>query len=500
MPKWIVIDNFLENKANEAANCRDTIDPAGTDNNACNLGTWYECIDWKRRTVTIRSRYGRIRTSSPNPFWKRDTICLLGFLVDLKSAYRQLPLSPDDEWLSVITDWDHERGQKMFAEMWGSPFAAKAVVNSFNRCSRGIEAILLKELMIPVSAYFDDFTINLPGGVAEAAMQVVCTALDILRWPYEIKEKPSEVYSSLGVEFRTSLLISQGLLTLANPDKRKHELIEMIDQMIKENSMSSGQASTFLGKTVFASAPLFGRRPRVGMRVLRDVEYGVVKGSPLPHEAKLFLQWWKIYLCEAPPRHICMEEAFDPPLHLWTDGWQSSMTQPITLGMGAVLYDPKDGALLYFGAEISEGIVGQWARGGAKKALINQAEMFPALSARITWSSRMLNRRVTHYVDNNGVREYLIKGYSSSGDSSTMLGTPILFDAMSGSMCWFTRVPSGSNPADGPSRGYFVEIMQLGGQWCEPTIPMEQDVIARNLLPTFSFLQRWENCSGGLER
>ena len=70
------------------------------------------------------------------------------------------------------------------------------------------------------------------------------------------------------------------------------------------------------------------------------------------------LQWWDTYLANTAPR-IVRVGCPTPPLLVWTDG--AHETEGIVLrSCGAVLYDPRDGALQVFGFRVAETTKALW--------------------------------------------------------------------------------------------------------------------------------------------
>ena len=68
-------------------------------------------------------------------------------------------------------------------------------------------------------------------------------------------------------------------------------------------------------------------------------------------------------------------------------------------------------------------------------------------------ADRLKGRRVIYWIDNESARFALIKG-TSGVDSMNILSSVFhAADLERPSISWFERVPSQSNPADGPSRG-----------------------------------------------
>ena len=154
-----------------------------------------------------------------------------------------------------------------------------------------------------------------------------------------------------------------------------------------------------------------------------------------------------------------------------------------------MLIIPNRQTILYFGIRISARIVNRWAGQNKKKMLINQAELFPALLARTTWSSHLRERKCIHFVDNDGCRDALIKGYSPVECSGHLLGAVWSVDEALQMYSWFCRVPSESNVADGPSRLDFQNLEALGATRCEVVFPDNWDVVGPQP-PSFPIIWR----------
>ena len=93
----------------------------------------------------------------------------------------------------------------------------------------------------------------------------------------------------------------------------------------------------------------------------------------------------------------------------------------------------------------------EWRQGGQEQ-LIAQAELAPVLIARTTWADRLREQAVVYFVDNEGVREALLKGTTRSINSRALLLATAQAAVDLGGFPWYSRVASPSNIADAPSR------------------------------------------------
>ena len=101
---------------------------------------------------------------------------------------------------------------------------------------------------------------------------------------------------------------------------------------------------------------------------------------------------------------------------------------------------------------------------GTRRQLVGQAEILPVLLAQELWGQYLKGRRVIVFIDNDAARHAIIRGASPSGPSAVLVGLFWANEARLGSFCWVERVPTHSNPADGPSRLCFSMARELGAE------------------------------------
>ena len=105
-----------------------------------------------------------------------------------------------------------------------------------------------------------------------------------------------------------------------------------------------------------------------------------------------------------------------------------------------------------FGARLPDWMVDQWKTKESQIQVIGQAEIYPLLLARLTWSARLQNRRVIYFIDNEAARIGLVRAYSPVLPSLRLIMDCLGWDYTHNSQGWYARVPSYSNCADDPSR------------------------------------------------
>ena len=95
----------------------------------------------------------------------------------------------------------------------------------------------------------------------------------------------------------------------------------------------------------------------------------------MDREDREALHWLVNWLDYAPARMISPNFQGEPLL-LFSDGACEYVNSSRSISCGATLYDPRDGALLFFGFEIPQSLGDVWASDG-RKQLVTEYEILP---------------------------------------------------------------------------------------------------------------------------
>ena len=111
----------------------------------------------------------------------RDTKCAWSFFkTDHESAYKQLPIAPEDQNLSAVALRRPVAGKWMAFAPRTLLFAAVAAVLHYNCFSRAVAAPFTKVTGIPLLSYFDDFGSLVPSEVLGQALAAFATFCQLL--------------------------------------------------------------------------------------------------------------------------------------------------------------------------------------------------------------------------------------------------------------------------------------------------------------------------------
>ena len=97
-----------------------------------------------------------------------------------------------------------------------------------------------------------------------------------------------------------------------------------------------------------------------------------------------------------------------------------------------------------------------------KQQIIFEAETFCAVLSYLMWIKKLTDRNSTLYVDNEGTKFCLMKGFSENAAVDLLCGIFCELEVSAETSCWLSRVPSHSNIADMPSRGIVHELLDAG--------------------------------------
>ena len=125
-----------------------------------------------------------------------------------------------------------------------------------------------------------------------------------------------------------------------------------------------------------------------------------------------------------------------------------------------------------FGAVVPSEITSTWKSRVEQTQVIGQAELFPALVARLTWSRFLAGRRAIYFIDNDSARIALVRAYSPALPSFHLVMSCLAWDFQNRAHAWYARVPTDCNVADGPSRMDPAEVQQRwGARVVRPVFP-----------------------------
>ena len=127
-------------------------------------------------------------------------------------------------------------------------------------------------------------------------------------------------------------------------------LLALVRGILGKDALDVAITLRLCGRPNFARSRIFGRSGSLAASIIgwRGRQPGATRLTP---DIRRALGWWLTFLDCVVPRLVKVGPADAPPL-VWTDGAHEP-GEAMPTSCGAVLYDPRDGALLCFGFEIA---------------------------------------------------------------------------------------------------------------------------------------------------
>ena len=412
---------------------------------------------------------------------------LLGRSLDLASAYRQLAIADGSLKHSFLSVYDPGADAAVLYQQVALPFGSRSAVNAFIRCARFLQWIAAKVFILPLTCYFDDFVAFSRPCLCNNTQSTMCLMLDILGWRFD-KEGPksddfSKMVSALGVQFVLDDTCN-GALSVCNTQRRVEDTTAILDAVIKEDKMSKKEALKLSGKLAFCDAFIFGRLGKLALQNITKHAYAapfVAKLTPRLVESLLLL---RNRLVSGKPRVLTckMLDTF----FIFTD---ASFSKDEGGGFGAFLANQSGQIISWFSLHVDASRFADWFESG-RSNLIGEFETLTVALALMIWGALVSSSQVMLYIDNEGAKFALIRGYSDSFAISLIchLVAQQLDDKCI--LPWYSRVPSPSNLADFPSR-------KIKHRYLKDSICIPEGEVSDAFEESFSFVESHIDMGGG---
>ena len=445
------IDDFSESLVNSSISTYEQIELMGVDDFVSTIKIMVESISSGGEVTIALQDHSVLKGRLPQGVSPERAKCWLGKTFDLKAAYKQLASRSQDSWATVIAVFCPVDGLPRFFQQSSLPFGAVGSVMGFNRASRAIWAALSHWLRVTCTVFYDDFPVLEPE-VTSLTCDISIRAFFVLMgWTISLEPKKNKPFSSsfdmLGVTMELSHLTSD-LLNVENKKERVAAVSELIDHALTLAKCPAPLTAEIKGKCQFAANQMFGRVATGPLHQMSVHQFRCHSGL-MGNVFCTALNDFKELLQNSIPRQLKFH-ADTKPVFIFSDGaCEGSQRGHVTVG--AVCYDSSDKTSVMFGTRVDQDVVAFWQSEGNIQT-IGQAELLPVLMARTKFQEMLRHRRVFVFIDNDAARHGLIKGCSDSFASDAIIRKVVQLDATAQNWIWYARVPSASNPGDGPSR------------------------------------------------
>ena len=150
------IDDFSEFGHNASSHTFEHVNLAGIDGVAGIAKTWMDAMATDTARVTLESGLGK-EGEVHHEFWGAEARGLQGRAIDLRRAFKQLPIAPNMASVAVIVIWHPEVRAPRYFILRALPFGARNSAYAFGAVARTIERILSTLFCFLVEQYVDDY-------------------------------------------------------------------------------------------------------------------------------------------------------------------------------------------------------------------------------------------------------------------------------------------------------------------------------------------------------
>jgi ribonuclease HI len=298
--------------------------------------------------------------------------------------------------------------------------------------------------------------------LSESTEKAFAALLDLVGFQYDREGPKADAMSgeitALGVVFDLSDS-SLGLVRVRNTEKRVEEITAKISETIASTTLTAGAAATLKGRLGFAEGQLFGRTAR---RLINDLGSFALSSrgrSAVTEDLRESLSSVSKMLVSGKPREINTKS--HEIMYIYTDA--SYCPEEKNGGIGGVLCASGGSVVSWFGAELDPEFCSKFKSEGQTQ-VIGELEAFAVLVALKRWKCEISSKHLVIFVDNEGSKYAILRGYSKNETLTKIVAAISRTEDSATVFCWYSRVPSESNPSDKPSRGLACEEAPAGSQ------------------------------------
>ena len=421
------IDNYSESQVNDSITITSKVTVDGPDTVAATAAEAIKALSAEGKGTRLKAR-----------------------TLDLKSAYRQLPIADSSLKYARLSIYNPESEKAECFQQYAVPFGARASVVAFIRCARALQWLALQIFLI-VTCYFDDYCNIAPEEGCENAETALTMLFDLLGWAYD-RDGPksgsmADTVSLLGVVLNLSQS-DKGKVVIENTMSRRQELKEEIEKYLEAGRISLPETARLKGRMTFAEGQLFGRACRSLFNSLGRHLHEHPRGGVLDQDCRVSMSIFLEYLQKGRPRIV--DATSKVTFFVFTDA-HFDMTN-FTGGLGAVLVDNQGRVVQWFSHMLEKDKCKQLAQDDAEQ-IITELEALGVLAAIHQWRLLLRQKHLVCFLDNEGARGAILKGRSSNALLNSISHQVCEAEDVNCIYSWYARIPSISNLADPPSRG-----------------------------------------------
>ncbi|CAE6929570.1 unnamed protein product [Symbiodinium sp. CCMP2592] len=358
---------------------------------------------------------------------------------DLTAAYRQLCVSTASRKFAVIAVYNPHTGKTCLFTQICLPFGSRASVNGFIRCSRCIQWLATRCLLVPTTSYYDDFIVASPDCLADNTGSTMELLFQLLGWVFDTVGPKADTFSrdvsALGLHFDLSES-GGGVVTVDNTEKRKRDIHALVSDVLAKGQLSYKGGMELRGKLAFANSQVMGKAGHYALKHVSTHVHAYPFMPKLSAATTDALSFLMARILEGQPRRI--HKPLGLPWFVYTD---ASFEPDYTGGLGGVLISPSGSVVGWFSLLLESADIRPLLPLKAETG-IGELEAIAVVLAFQLWEEHLKSTECVAYLDNEGARCSLIKGCSSSWSITRICHIFAKTCESHTVLPWLARVPS----------------------------------------------------------
>ena len=371
---------------------------------------------------------------------------------DLKAAYRNVPVHPDDRWLLGMA-WQDQ----LYADA-ALPFGLRSAPAIFNAVAEALSFLIKEREVKWIDHYLDDYIVLGPPSSEDCrrGLQVALDTCEKVGFPVAEEKTvgPATVIRFLGIE------LDSDQMQLRLPLEKLEKLRVLVASWRKRKGCRKRELQSLAGHLNHACKVV-----RPGRRFLRGIFGLLSQFRKQNHMIRLNagfradLEWWHTFV--GAWNGVSMmrrEEVLSPDIHIWSDASG-------TWGCGA-LWETQWVQVAW----------SEWPNFAA--ASIAAKELLPIIVATAMWGASWRGLTVCCHCDNQSVVAVVRGGYCRDPAMAHMLRCLFFLEAKYDILLTARHVPGVENgAADAISRNRLEVFFDLTPQAQRRACPVPQDLI-----------------------
>ena len=246
-------------------------------------------------------------------------------------------------------------------------------------------------------------------------------------------------------------------MNIGHTESRVEELSNTLAGILRAGSMSRKEAERLRGRLQWFESFSGGRVAQQALMTLSRMASAGRRGEDLSKTEIDALNFLNTRVLNAPPTRI--QSTSLQTWYVFSDGaCEGEISKEGSVG--AVLVSPCGVTCEFFAEVVPQVWMQEFLQ--TSNHPIFELELLPVWIALSEWEGHLKHSQCVFYLDNEAAKGALVRGATDAGIGAVLVSAFVVSELQCQVKVWFSRVPTSSNVADGPSRMSFEDLLAKG--------------------------------------